>query len=189
MRDSSPHSPMRIITTDDFVETYAKGVQRGFGFLASKFRISNHHRTLSAFDDSAANASNWWMIPAVRRRLSFYKNRALSLIPKSYRRRYYLSFYKNRVSGPGMLRMILADPSEARESARILETLGKYLVPAEVKPYGGNVLMLTMKDIAHHFMEETPESIKILHKLFELEDEYLRAAKSDFVFAVYRKRM
>ena len=45
------------------------------------------------------------------------------------------------------------------------------------------------RDIAHHFMEETPESAKILQQLFELEDEYLRHAKSDFVFAVYRKNM
>ena len=47
---------MRIISTDNFIETYAKLVQRGFGFLDSKFRIKSSSRTLSAFDKSVENA-------------------------------------------------------------------------------------------------------------------------------------
>lgn len=323
---------MKIITTDDLVESYAKGVQRGTGFLASKFRLRGSQRTLSAFDETAGNASNWWMIPGIRRRwnrkisgdadlpyedylvrkyfpgrtglrmlslgsgsashemrfaghevfseircvdlagnllkkagrqalerglknlvfvvgdarmlnfgtdrydavlfhasLHHFKdidalvgrrllpalkenglmivneyvgpnrlqyppeqigavNRALKLIPREYRKRYLTGLYKKRVSGPGLLRMIIADPSEARESDKIMNTLERYLDPVEVTPYGGNILMPVLKDIAHHFMEQTPAAEKILGKLFEFEEEYLKGRDSDFVLAVFRKK-
>jgi ubiquinone/menaquinone biosynthesis C-methylase UbiE len=115
-------------------------------------------------------------------------NRALGMLPDNYRVRYKLKLRKNRVSGPGILRMLMADPSEARESGRILDTLDKYMEALEINPYGGNILMLALKDIAHHFLAETDESNALLDKLFELEDEYLSTAKSDFVFAVYKKK-
>ena len=323
---------MKWMTTDDFTETYAKLVQRGFGFIASKFRLRGSERTLSAFNDSAIHASNWWIIPAVRRRWNRFMtgigdtpyedyivkkylqggrdlsllslgsgtcsheirfarhpvfrevrcvdlagnllekarkesdrlglknlvlvqgdartvelealhfdvilfhsslhhfrdidgliggrilnclkedgilvvneyvgpnrlqypasqiravNRALQGIPESYRRRYRLRMHKTRVSGPGFLRMLISDPSEAVESEKIMDTLEKYLEPAELKPYGGNLLMPVLKDIAHHFTADTPETERILGQLFEAEDQYLETVKSDFVFAVYRKR-
>jgi ubiquinone/menaquinone biosynthesis C-methylase UbiE len=330
--DTGSLPPMRIITTDDLIETYAKLVQRGSGFLGSKFRIRGISRTLSAFDNSAEIASSWWQVPAVRRRwnrmisgdedspyedhvrrqylkgsgdlrmlslgsgsgsheirfarqgifagiscmdiarnlldkarqlsielglrnmeficadahdyefgtgrydvilfhasLHHFKdidrligiklipalkpdgimvineyvgpdrlqfprrqirtvNRALKTIPKEFRRRFRMRMLKKRVSGPGILRMLIADPSEARESSRIMGTLDKYLVRVELKPYGGNILMPVLKDIAHHFTSESPESGRILEELIRIEDEYLADSDSDFVFAVYRKK-
>lgn len=323
---------MRIITTDDFIETYAKLVQRGSGFLLSKFRFRSKNRTLSAFDRTAVNASNWWLVPGIRQRwnrmitgdensnyenyvvdkyfegsrgikllslgagscsheinfashdcfslvtcidlagnllekgrirshklglknMEFLQgdvhrmrleeegydmilfhaslhhfrdingliggvvrkalkddgilvineyvgpdrlqfpsaqikavNQALGMIPGPYRSRYLMKARKRKVSGPGILRMYLADPSEARESERIMGVLKKEMEVVEIKPYGGNVLMLALKDIAHNFMEEGTESRAILEELFDFEDEYLENAQSDFVFAVYRKR-
>jgi ubiquinone/menaquinone biosynthesis C-methylase UbiE len=323
---------MRIVTRDDFTETYAKLAQRGFGFLASKMRFRGSRRTLSAFDRTAVNVSSWWMVPQVRRRwneritgeentgyedyvvmkylgerqglsllslgsgscshevlfarnpvfsrvtcvdmaahllekgrircresglqnmeflqadahrldisgdsydaLLFHAslhhfreigklfeerlleilrqdgilvlneyvgpdrlqytgeqlrmvNQALALIPEQYRTRYRMQRIKKRVTGPGILRMVLADPSEARESSAIMDTLERYFVPLELKPYGGNILMPVLKDIAHHFVEETDESRAILERLFEMEDEYLTRARSDFLFGVYRKK-
>ncbi len=323
---------MRIITRDDFTETYAKVVQRGTGFLTSKFRVRGSHRTLSAFNHTAKIASNWYQVPSVRQRwnrlitgdentiyedyvvkkylggkldlnllsigsgscsheinfamhncfsrvtcvdmagnllekgkkrsreldlknMEFVQgdayhldlkendydmilfhaslhhfqniqgliggdllkalkgegilvineyvgsnrfqfpgeqismvNQALQKIPRQYRIRYRMKLQKNRVSGAGILRMYMADPSEAPESDKILEILNRQMEAIEIKPYGGNILMLTLKDISHHFMEETLESDAILKELFDLEDKYMEKTDSDFVFGVYRKR-
>jgi SAM-dependent methyltransferase len=323
---------MRIITIDDFIETYVKMVQRGSGFLASKFSFSGNRRTLSTFNDTASNASNWWLIPGVRRRwnrmitgdetmiyedyvvnkylngreglrllslgsgscsheinfalhrcfekvicvdlagnllekgrlrsrelklrnmdfirgdahtqglyeepfdlilfhaslhhfrdvdklanetvlnnlaedgilvineyvgpdrLQFPRkqigavNLAIARIPADFRSRFRMKLRKNRVSGPGIIRMYMADPSEARESARIMKTLERHMDPLEIKPYGGNILMLALKDIAHHFMVETPETAEILEELCEMEDEYIAGEPSDFVFAVFGRK-
>lgn len=115
-------------------------------------------------------------------------NEALKLIPVSHRRRFKTGIVKNSVSGPGLLRMLVADPSECVESALIVPTIHKYFQPVEEKPYGGNMLMVLLKDIAHHFIVDNDENLTILQKLFKAEDEYLNREKSDFLFGVYLKR-
>ena len=115
-------------------------------------------------------------------------NRALPAINRTYRRRFRTSFYKNRVYGPGLLRMILADPSECVESERILPTLRKHFTVLEEKPLGGNILMYLLKDIAHHFVDPDTEKARILNELFEAEDRFLQRAESDLMFGVYEKR-
>ncbi len=323
---------MRLITPDDIIETYSKLRQRGFGFISSKFNLSESKRTQSAFDESKGIASNWWMIPKVRSRwnklisgdekiiyeeyflnkylkgqkdlkllslgsgacsheiyfakqsvfsevtcvdisetslneaatiskelglknIHFVKsdisefnfendyydvvlfhsalhhfrnvesllsekinktlktsglilineyvgpnrlqfankqikaiNEALQFIPKKFRKRFRVNFHKNKVYGPGLLRMKMADPSECVESENILKGLNLFYESLEEKPYGGNILMLLLKDIAHHFSESNIETDLILDKLFTMEDEYLKSEQSDFVFGVYRKK-
>ena len=94
---------------------------------------------------------------------------------------------KDRFHGSGYVRMILADPSECVDSKSILPTLRKYLTPMEEKPYGGNILMYALKDISHHFLDDSERSRSILNHLFEQEDEYLKSNQSDFYFGVYQK--
>ncbi|MEO7176362.1 MAG: class I SAM-dependent methyltransferase, partial [Saprospiraceae bacterium] len=116
-------------------------------------------------------------------------NDALTIIPQQWRMRLKTGISKNSVSGPGYLRMYLADPSECVESSKILPALRKYYVEKELKPYGGNLLMLLLKDIAHHFIETSSQKTDLLKALFELEDAYLEQNASDFVFGVYSKRL
>jgi ubiquinone/menaquinone biosynthesis C-methylase UbiE len=321
---------MRLITSDDILETYLKARQRGLAFIFSKFSHNNKSRTQSAFSDSAINTSNWWIIPKVVERwnekisgekevnnrdylinkyligntglrmlslgcgtgyneiefskynifdeiigidlskdrvneaksksqfidkLEFictdiedYKpenkfdiilfnmslhhfknveellnnriinylnkdgyiiineyvgpnrlqypkkqineiNDALTLIPKKYRQRFKSNKIKNRISGSGIVRMVLADPSECIDSETILPSLDKYFTRKELQNYGGNILMPVLKDISHHFVELNNEKKEILNSLFEFEDNYLKNSKSDFVFAVYQKEI
>ena len=56
------------MTVDDFLEAHSKWVQRGRGFVWSKLHPSRRARTRSAFDQTAAQAANWWIIPRVRKR-------------------------------------------------------------------------------------------------------------------------
>jgi len=113
-------------------------------------------------------------------------NKALHLIPISYRTRFKSDLVKQSYSGSGKLRMIIADPSECVDSSSILPVLHKYFDIVYEKPYGGNILMSTLKDIAHHFVDPDDEKENVLNKLFEYEDEFLKSNQSDFYFGVYR---
>ncbi|WP_248723589.1 class I SAM-dependent methyltransferase [Seonamhaeicola sp. ML3] len=322
---------MRIITLDDFIDTYAKLKQRGLGFISSKFKISKIKRAKTAFNHKDINSSNWWIIPEIRKRwnkmvtgkenidfvnfvmanhlkdqsnlrmlslgsgncatelqfasfnnfqeiiccdisdillknaekeahanqfnnikfiiqdantyvfddnyfdivyfraslhhfkqvdqligkrvknglkdnglliideyvgpnrIQFPKhqikaiNKALNIIPKRYRRRFMLNAHKNRVFGSGIIRMKIADPSECIESERIIPVIHKNFEKVFEAPYGGNILMTTLKDISHHFIELDTEKEKVLKSLFELEDDYLVTNDSDFIFGIYQK--
>lgn len=114
-------------------------------------------------------------------------NKALKLIPPPYRKRFKTNLSKNRYYGSGVWRMIIADPSECIDSQAILPAIHSHFTTVEEKPYGGNILMSTLKDIAHHFVNPNPEQEKILESLFTFEDTYLLHHESDFVFGVYSK--
>ena len=129
-----------------------------------------------------------------QKRLQFSKNQikkineALNLIPEKYKIRYKSGLLKTKFYGPGILRMIIADPSECIDSDRILPVIHSNFHTIVEKPYGGNILMSVLKDISHHFVDLNPEKNNLLEKLFSLEDEYLKNNPSDFVFGIYQKR-
>ncbi len=112
-------------------------------------------------------------------------NNALKIIPKPYRKRFKLNLYKNRIYGSGIIRMILADPSECVESAQIMPSIHKNYRTIYEAPYGGNLLANVLKDLSDHFLELNAEKEKTLDILFEFEDEYLKKHSSDFIFGVY----
>lgn len=113
-------------------------------------------------------------------------NQALKLVSKKYRKRYRLNLSKNSFRGSGLIRMVLADPSECVESSNIMPTIRKHYETLYEAPFGGNILMNVLKDISHHFVKLNNESEKILDALFEFEDDYLLENKSDFIFGVYK---
>ena len=117
-------------------------------------------------------------------------NRILrAVVPPRLRVRYLSRQLKNHVSGPGRWRMLLADPSEAAESDRIVPALRQHFEPLEEAALGGNILTLVLKDIAHHFTTEAdPEAQALLAELFRLEDAFLAQHPSDLLFGVYRPR-
>ncbi|UFK97427.1 methyltransferase domain-containing protein [Kaistella faecalis] len=115
-----------------------------------------------------------------------YINKAIDLIPKKFRKIFKTGLYKNSYSGSGVLRMIAADPSECVDSISILPAIHRYFNVIEEKPYGNNLLQSALKDIAHHFVNEDAEKKEILERVFDLEDEFLKTNKSDFVFGIYQ---
>lgn len=114
-------------------------------------------------------------------------NEAIEVIPKKFRKRFKSSWYKNNFSGSGVIRMLIADPSECVDSASIMPSIHEHFETIIEKPYGGNLLMNVLKDISHHFTNLDNEKKEILEKLFELEDNYLYNNSSDFNFGVYKK--
>jgi len=114
-------------------------------------------------------------------------NESLTMIPSDYRKRFKTNKTKKRFYGSGIIRMIMADPSECIDSASIIPAIHKHFKITVEKPYGGNILMNSLKDISHHFLEVDEEKSKVLEALFEFEDQYLLENKSDFVFGIYQK--
>ena len=115
-----------------------------------------------------------------------YINKAIGLIPKEYRKIFKTEIYKNNYFGSGILRMIVADPSECVDSFSIIPAIHERFDIVEEKFYGNNILQSALKDISHHFVELNPIKVKVLHEIFELEDELLKNHPSDFVFGIYR---
>ena len=322
---------MRLITRDDFIETYCKLKQRGPAFLRSKLNFNPTHRTLSSFDDTKLESANWWIVPEIKyrwnrkisnnpnlkyedyfveeylqdrnnlklisigsgacsheislarhaafkmischdiagkqlvkaeriahhlglsniefinkgiealkwshgqydvfmfhqslhhlknidqllesisqglkpngflllheyvgpNRLIWNKaqlqraNQILHTIPRKWRRRFKTNIVKNRIYGPGLLRMKISDPSEAVESENIRPALKQYFEKLEEKQLGGNLLCLVLKDISHHFVELNAEKRAILERLFHEEDKFLENHNSDMVFGVYKSK-
>jgi len=112
-------------------------------------------------------------------------NESLELIPKKYKKRYKLNFYKTNFYGSGIIRMFIADPSECVESEKILPVIHDNFKIMYEAPYGGNILMNSLKDISHHFVEINKEKEIVLNRLFDFEDQYLKKNSSDFVFGIY----
>jgi ubiquinone/menaquinone biosynthesis C-methylase UbiE len=117
-----------------------------------------------------------------------YINKGLGLLTAKYKKRFKSNLSKNKFYGSGYLRMVIADPSECVASAAILPEIYKHFTVAEEKPYGGNLLMNILKDIAHNFVDETQETKVELKKIFDLEDAFLKSNPSDFIFGIYEKK-
>ena len=114
--------------------------------------------------------------------------KAIQLIDKPYRKRFKTHFYKNTFYGSGLIRMIMADPSECIDSSSIIPSLHKHFNIKIEKELGGNILMNALKDIAHHFIEPNERQKEILLQLFNFEDAYLKEHPSDFIFGIYQNK-
>lgn len=115
-----------------------------------------------------------------------YINKALKEIPKKFRKIFKTEIYKNKYYGSGVVRMIVADPSECVDSKSIIPAIHQKFDIIDEKSYGNNILQSAFKDIAHHFVDLNPEKETILEKVFALEDELLLKHPSDFVFGIYK---
>lgn len=131
-----------------------------------------------------------------KNRLQFSKeqilemNRLSDIIPKEFKTRYLTNYTRKVVYAPGLLRMIISDPSEAVESETIIPVIHSKFVILEEKKIGGDLLMMVLKDIAHHFVSDDSVAKQVLERLFEEEDKYLRdVASPNFIFGVYQKKI
>lgn len=110
----------------------------------------------------------------------------LKKIPGKYRKTPFPGISKNWVYRPGLWRMVLSDPSEAPDSASIMDAVHRNFDVVEEKPMGGTILHPLLKDIAHHFAALDHEAKIILKQLMKAEDEFIKNHPSDYMFGVYR---
>lgn len=112
-------------------------------------------------------------------------NELLPLIPESHRKFYFSKNVKTKQSAPGYLRMCISDPSEAPQSALILEKIRHHFNTVELKGLGGNILAPLLKGISHHFIAPSLINQSILTSLFKYEDNFLADKKHDHYFGVF----
>ncbi|HMK02667.1 MAG TPA: class I SAM-dependent methyltransferase [Ferruginibacter sp.] len=118
-----------------------------------------------------------------------FLNKTLKMIPANLRQRINSKKIKTTIYEPGVLRMYIADPSEACNSAAIMENLNYLFHAKEEKKLGGDILHFVLKDIAHNFLPGKPETVPVLRTLFKIEDDYIANKKySDFMFGVYENK-
>lgn len=117
-----------------------------------------------------------------------FANKLLKELPPKYKMRLKSKSIKRRIYRPGLLRMLLIDPSEAVDSESIVPSIHKYFKTIEEKKIGWDITHLLFKDIAHNFLAEDEETQLLLSSLLEKEDEYLLiTGRSDAIFGVYQK--
>jgi ubiquinone/menaquinone biosynthesis C-methylase UbiE len=116
-------------------------------------------------------------------------NRLLDEIPEKYKTLYDSKTLKKKVYRPGLLRMFMVDPSEAPDSANLVSAIHKNFSVVEETKLGWNLLHLTLKGIAHNFLESNDTTKKLLDDMVAKENEYMtKTGESDAVFGVYQKK-
>lgn len=113
----------------------------------------------------------------------------LRALPQSHRR-LRNGRVKRAVRRPSLVAMRFDDPSEAVESARIMPAVhGTFSVVHEAG-YGGALLHPLLANIAQHFIDDDPPTLRLLGVLFDAEDALLASGEieHDFVAGVYRVR-
>ncbi|MFN8255227.1 MAG: methyltransferase domain-containing protein [Bacteroidales bacterium] len=115
-------------------------------------------------------------------------NDLLQKIPEKFRIKYKSQQVKTKFVVPGLITMFLADPSEAADSESIRPNLKKLFSTVYEAELGGNLLQLLFKDIAHHFVQTTDETSKILTDVFEAEKVYIENKSSDLIFGIYQNK-
>ncbi len=116
-------------------------------------------------------------------------NAVLELLPLEYKLQYN-NKVKKKVYKPGKISLKLHDPSEAIESDKILLSIKEIFHQCEIKFYGGTILMLLFKNIAHNFIIEKKITKNLLQLCFDIEDFFLQNGEiqSDFVYAIFSKK-
>jgi len=121
-------------------------------------------------------------------------NRLLRDIPKKFKTLVDEKTVKRKVYRPGLIRMLLNDPSEAPDSANLAPALRNNFEVLEETKLGWNILHILLKDIAHNFLSdqknpENREAKEIIDSLMAAEEQFIKTTgENDAIFGVYRKK-
>ena len=115
-------------------------------------------------------------------------NAILKEIPNKFKTRIDGKTIKKKVYRPGLIRMLLNDPSEAPDSMNISSSLKNNFKTLEETKLGWNILHLLLKDIAHNFLSNDAETTNLIKKLIQKEDDFVNSTQeNDAMFGVYQK--
>ncbi|RDI05830.1 class I SAM-dependent methyltransferase [Flavobacterium sp. AG291] len=115
-------------------------------------------------------------------------NRILQTLPNKFKTLYDGKTLKKKVYRPGLLRMLLVDPSEAPDSENLVKGIHDNFTVLEEAKLGWNILHSLLKGIAHNFVSDDVETKKVVYSLIEQEKKFMQITKeNDAIFGVYRK--
>ncbi|ESU25841.1 methyltransferase family protein [Flavobacterium limnosediminis JC2902] len=116
-------------------------------------------------------------------------NRILKILPSRYKMRIDRKSIKKKVYRPGLLRMLMVDPSEAPDSENLRKGLISNFDELEETELGWNITHLLLKDIAHNFLNDDKETKNLLREIIQKEADFVAINKeNDAIFGVYQKR-
>lgn len=122
-----------------------------------------------------------------KRQLDF-SNDLLKKLPIKYKKLIDGKSVKTKVYRPGIIRMLLVDPSEAPDSANLKKAIHNNFTVIEEKELGWNILHLLLKGIAHNFLTNDDETNQIINFLIQKENEFIKkVGESDSIFGLYQK--
>jgi GT2 family glycosyltransferase/SAM-dependent methyltransferase len=117
---------------------------------------------------------------------------AFALIPARFRRSFEPDGPACLTSAPipTSVEVKSEDPTEAVRSADILSVVPDYFDIVSRRETGGTLLQFLLHGIAGNFHDGDPESLRVLHMLFEIEDALLETGelRSDFLVIAARPR-
>ena len=117
-----------------------------------------------------------------------FANDLLKKLPKKYKTLIDGKSVKRKVYRPGLIRMLLVDPSEAPDSANLKNALQNNFTVLEEKKLGWNILHILLKGIAHNFLKNDDETNQLLAYLIKKEEEFVeKVGETDSIFGVYQK--
>lgn len=117
-----------------------------------------------------------------------FANDLLKELPKKYKTLIDGKSVKRKVYRPGLIRMMLVDPSEAPDSANLKNALQANFTLLEEKKLGWNILHILLKGIAHNFLKNDDETNQLLAYLIKKEEEFVESVgDADSIFGVYQK--
>lgn len=116
-------------------------------------------------------------------------NKILKSIPPRFKTLIDGQNTKAKVFRPGLLRMLLVDPSEAPDSQNLVKALNSNFKVLEERKLGWNILHILLKGISHNFLTEDIESKKLIYDLIEKENEFLNSSgENNAIFGIYQKK-
>lgn len=115
-------------------------------------------------------------------------NTILKSLPNKYKTLYDGKTLKKRVYRPGLVRMLLVDPSEAPDSENLVQAIHNNFKTVEEVMLGWNITLMMLKGISHNFFDDSPETQRLIAEIIEKEDEFVKqTGENDAIFGVYQK--
>ena len=152
------------------------------GLLNEKIRpLLSENGILVIFEFSGPNRLQWKNTQLKK------ANELLKNLPIKYKLLIDGKNYKNKVYRPGVLRMILNDPSEAPDSENLVNAIHKNFKTVEEKQLGWNLLHILLKNISHNFIKPDKETDGLMCKLISEEEKFCKeTSENDAIFGVYK---
>lgn len=153
----------------DFLKDYVKPLLKDRGILVAFEYAGPNRLQLKKSQLTAANA-------------------ILKQIPEEYKTLYDGKTIKKKVYRPGLLRMLLVDPSEAPDSENLVQGIHDNFSVVEEVRLGWNITHLLLKGISHNFINYSGETQSLLTDIIRQEDEFvMQTGENDAIFGVYKK--
>lgn len=154
---------------DNFLKNYIKPLLKDNGLLV-------------VLEFSGPNRLQW------RKSQLAEANRLLKTIPEEYKTLYDGKTLKRKVYRPGLIRMLMVDPSEAPDADNLVIGIHNNFKVIEEAKLGWNILHILLKGIAHNFVTDDIDAKGIVTSLIEEEKKFMQATgENDAIFGVYQK--